>query len=721
MYLTKKINKLFVAFLMLSSIYTQDVLLSLDGGNMNYESTANIAGFQFDHSGCVTSASGGDAESIAGFTISLSSDVVLAFSFSGGLVPAGNGTLVVLEGDISQGCLSNFIFSGEAGVGLSVDWAGGTDECGDGTCSDAEDCSSCPQDCGECVESDVELSFASYSNGTLEVLMTNSVDVSGFQFDIVSSDLADLTITSAYGGSAGDAFGNMVQFNGGRVLGFSLSGDVIPAGSGTLVFLDITYTGDSGTVEFDSPQFSDPNAVPYVVGLGDGILVENVVEPTASVQVIHNSASPTVDIYIDGALAVESFAYRTATPVISLPTSFTVGVAATGSSEILAEFPFELMENGSYVVVATGLLGNEETPFALAASETTFGADADNVGLNVYHGSTDAPAVDIYANDAVLLSDFSYGSFSGYVSVPAAEYTLGVAPAGSSVIAEFSAPLSGLGGGSATVFASGFLTPVDSDPGFGLFAALTDGTVLELAPIVMPYYNVDLVETGEYQLVIFQETISSLEVGDEIGIFDMNGVVESCIPEDGCNTSTDLVTGEVLVGSGVWTGAQMEISAIMSSDLSDFGGPILNGAVDGNPLFIRVWKAQDELEWDVAATWSAGGGDFGDLILAASEITLTALGIEDSYEIPNSFELMDAYPNPFNPTTTINFSIPFATEVKVSIFDMLGREVSVLSNEMLQVGSHSINWNASAMPSGFYFIHMVSNDFKSTQKITLIK
>ena len=36
-------------------------------------------------------------------------------------------------------------------------------------------------------------------------------------------------------------------------------------------------------------------------------------------------------------------------------------------------------------------------------------------------------------------------------------------------------------------------------------------------------------------------------------------------------------------------------------------------------------------------------------------------------------------------------------------------------------GSHSINWNASAMPSGFYFIHMVSNDFKSTQKITLIK
>ena len=715
MYLTKKINKLFVAFLMLSTVYTQDVLLSLDGGNMNYESTSDIAGFQFNHNGCVTGlASGGDAEA-AGFTNSASGTAVLGFSFSGAVVAAGTGTLLILEGDVNQGCMSDFVFSGAGGTALSVDWAAAPSVCGDGSCDDDEDCSICPEDCGECEEADIELSFTSYSNGTLEVSMTNSVDVSGFQFDIISTELADLTITDAYGGSAGETF-NTLQANGGRVLGFSLSGAVIPAGSGTLVFLDISFTGDSGIIEFDAVQFSDPNANPYVVNAGPGIDITS--DPTASVQVIHNSASPTVDIYIDGALTVEGFEYRSATPVISLPTSFTVGIAATGSSEILAEFPFELMENGSYVVVATGLLENETTPFALAASETTFGADADNVGLNVYHGSTDAPAVDIYANDAVLLSDFSYGSFSGYVSVPAAEYTLSVAPTGSSVIAEFSAPLSGLGGGSATVFASGFLTPGDSEPGFGLFAALTDGTVLELSPVVLPYYNVDLVETGEYQLVILQDVITSLAVGDEVGIFDANGVVESCDPASGCS---DVSYGEVLVGSGVWTGSQLEISAVMSADLSDFGGPVLNGAIEDNPVKIKVWKTQEQEEWDVEATWAAGNGDFGDFILAASELTFTALDIYDNIEMPTSFELMDAYPNPFNPITTINFSIPFATEVKVSIFDMLGREVSILSNELLQVGSHSINWNASAMPSGFYFIHMVSNDFKSTQKITLIK
>ena len=62
--------------------------------------------------------------------------------------------------------------------------------------------------------------------------------------------------------------------------------------------------------------------------------------------------------------------------------------------------------------------------------------------------------------------------------MPAADYTLGVAPAGGDIIAAFTAPLSGLGGGSAVAFASGFLS--GDDPAFGLFAAFTDGTVLEL-------------------------------------------------------------------------------------------------------------------------------------------------------------------------------------------------------------------------------------------------
>ena len=207
------------------------------------------------------------------------------------------------------------------------------------------------------------------------------------------------------------------------------------------------------------------------------LMMMSVLFTQASVQIVHNSASPTVDVYVDGALAVPGFEYRTATGVLSLPLEFTVGIAPAGA-DVIAEFPFTLEDGGEYVVVATGLLGNEDTPFTLAAAGTTFGASDGNVGLNVYHGSTDAPAVDILADGGVLVPNLAYGEFSGYVEVPASDYTIGIAPTGGDSIADFIAPLSGLGGGSAVVFASGFLS--GDDPAFGVFAALEDGTVLGL-------------------------------------------------------------------------------------------------------------------------------------------------------------------------------------------------------------------------------------------------
>ena len=128
-------NQLYIKFLIAFSIvlsfsYSQDVYLTLDGSNLNYESTADIAGFQFNHNGCVSGASGGDAAS-NGFTISASGSTVLAFSFTGAVVPAGAGILVVLDGDPSYDCLSNFIFSDSQGGALSVDWPGSTDDGGD--------------------------------------------------------------------------------------------------------------------------------------------------------------------------------------------------------------------------------------------------------------------------------------------------------------------------------------------------------------------------------------------------------------------------------------------------------------------------------------------------------------------------------------------------------------------------------------------------------------
>lgn len=258
------------------------------------------------------------------------------------------------------------------------------------------------------------------------------------------------------------------------------------------------------------------------------LMMMSVLFTQASVQIVHNSASPTVDVYVDGALAVPGFEYRTATGVLSLPLEFTVGIAPAGA-DVIAEFPFTLEDGGEYVVVATGLLGNEDTPFTLAAAGTTFGASDGNVGLNVYHGSTDAPAVDILADGGVLVPNLAYGEFSGYVEVPASDYTIGIAPTGGDSIADFIAPLSGLGGGSAVVFASGFLS--GDDPAFGVFAALEDGTVLglESGSLSTIEFANDFKLNPSYPNPFNPNTTISFEVNKysdiAVNIYDLNGKV----------------------------------------------------------------------------------------------------------------------------------------------------------------------------------------------------
>ena len=246
----------------------------------------------------------------------------------------------------------------------------------------------------------------------------------------------------------------------------------LPACSGPCTIGTLTFDVE-GTYEYICSIGSHASN-----GMVGTIVVDNDNDfSSASLQIIHNSASPTVDVYVDGELLLEGFEYRTATPVLEVGTSFTVGIAPTGG-DVIADFPFTLEDGGEYVVVATGILGNEDTPFTLAPSGTTFGATDGNVGLNVYHGSTDAPSVDILADGGVLVEDLMYGEFSGYVEVPASDYIIGIAPTGGEAIVEYSASLSGLGGGSAVVFASGLLS--GDDPAFGVFAALEDGMVLEL-------------------------------------------------------------------------------------------------------------------------------------------------------------------------------------------------------------------------------------------------
>ena len=72
--------------------------------------------------------------------------------------------------------------------------------------------------------------------------------------------------------------------------------------------------------------------------------------------------------------------------------------------------------------------------------------------------------------------------------------------------------------------------------------------------------------------------------------------------------------------------------------------------------------------------------------------------------IPGKFELNHNYPNPFNPTTTIPFDLPEVSRVKIQVYDLAGREVAIIANELYPAGSHQVTFDGSGLPSGMYFI-----------------
>ncbi|MEL6652031.1 MAG: DUF4397 domain-containing protein, partial [Bacteroidota bacterium] len=244
--------------------------------------------------------------------------------------------------------------------------------------------------------------------------------------------------------------------------------------------------------------------------LGAFMLLANLstVAQTASVQIIHNAADPgadPVDVYVNGTLLEDDFAFRDATGILAVPAigiPVNVGIApgtsntsGNGVMDTVKNFIFNLVAGQSYVVSAIGVI--DDTNFdtgananielsAAVLSPAPTAASAGNVNVAVLHGSTDAPAVDVLANGGMmpLIDDIAYGDYQGPTPVPATEYVFDVTLANdnSAVVASYYIDLSPVSGGSAVVFASGFLDPSmnQGGPAFGLFAALPDGTVLEL-------------------------------------------------------------------------------------------------------------------------------------------------------------------------------------------------------------------------------------------------
>jgi len=92
-----------------------------------------------------------------------------------------------------------------------------------------------------------------------------------------------------------------------------------------------------------------------------------------------------------------------------------------------------------------------------------------------------------------------------------------------------------------------------------------------------------------------------------------------------------------------------------------------------------------------------------------------------SGETPREFSLAQNFPNPFNPTTTIQFDLPKAGHAALKVYNSLGEEVASLVAADLPAGSFQAAWNASGVPSGTYFYRLIAGDFSQTRKLVLMK
>ena len=89
--------------------------------------------------------------------------------------------------------------------------------------------------------------------------------------------------------------------------------------------------------------------------------------------------------------------------------------------------------------------------------------------------------------------------------------------------------------------------------------------------------------------------------------------------------------------------------------------------------------------------------------------------------IPSEFSLEHNYPNPFNPSTTIQFSITRSASTQLTIYDLLGREVATLVNEAMAPGTYKVRWDANAVASGIYFYRLRSGEYTETKRMLLLK
>jgi len=128
-------------------------------------------------------------------------------------------------------------------------------------------------------------------------------------------------------------------------------------------------------------------------------------------------------------------------------------------------------------------------------------------------------------------------------------------------------------------------------------------------------------------------------------------------------------------------------------------------------LWMNSWDG-DGSGWQWNNGWADVGEDFAFCL---------TWGDDTEVPVPEQIELNQNYPNPFNPTTTIEFSLTQPEQVELAVFNLAGEQVATLYNGEAKTGIHTVQFDATNLPSGVYFYTMTAGDFVDTRKMVVVK
>jgi hypothetical protein len=161
----------------------------------------------------------------------------------------------------------------------------------------------------------------------------------------------------------------------------------------------------------------------------------------------------------------------------------------------------------------------------------------------------------------------------------------------------------------------------------------------------------------------------------------------------------------------------------------DSTGAVISAAKDSTKIYNRPDLVQGIWNYNLIIEDRSNGihnPSYTIALLQASLAAITTSVEKSDANIPGSFTLGQNYPNPFNPTTTISFSLPQRSNVRLDIYDILGKQVATLINETRAAGNWNIEWNGldrygRHIASGVYFYRLEAGSFMSVKKMVMLK